>query len=202
MARGDRHRQGGFPARRRSEQREGGSLVHAAQCKAAAIILRVSAAPLLDEEHARFILLPGISMTASSRAAGNRAALGRVHGVRVAEDRRRVTLLLPGEQYPDLIDALRSTRAIAAVFSQPSTHRTIQLKGADAEVEALDAADLELARRCMENFVAELAAMHYDENLLRTAVWFDPEALVAVGFTPCAAFQQTPGPRAGAPLAA
>jgi hypothetical protein len=166
------------------------------------MILRVSAAPLLDEEHARFILLPGISMTASSRGAGNRAELGRVHGVRVAGDRRRVTVLLPGDQYPDLIDALRASRAIAVVFSQPSTHRTIQLKGADAEVGAPDAADRELARRCTEGFAAELAALRYDENVVRAALWFDPEALVAVGFTPCAAFQQTPGPRAGAPLAA
>ena len=166
------------------------------------MILRVSAAPLLDEEHARFILLPGISMTAASRAAGNRTELGRVHGVRVAHDRRRVTVLLPGEQYPGLIDALRASRAIAVVFSQPSTHRTIQLKGVDAGVEALGAGDLEAARRCMEGFSAELAVLRYDENMVRAAVWFDPDALVAVGFTPCAAFQQTPGPRAGAPLAA
>lgn len=166
------------------------------------MILRVSAAPLLDEEHARFILLPGISMTASSRTAGNRAELGRVHGVRVAEDRRRVTVLLPGEQYPDLIDALRASRAIAVVFSQPSTHRTIQLKGVDAGVEAPAAGDLELARRCMEGFVEALATLGYPETMVRTAVWFDPDALVVVGFTPCAAFQQTPGPRAGAPLAA
>ncbi|MGE3160475.1 MAG: hypothetical protein AB7K53_00320 [Burkholderiales bacterium] len=162
----------------------------------------MSDAPLLDEEHARFILLPGISMTASSRGAGNRPELGRVHGVRVAADRRRVTVLLPGEQYPDLIDALRASRAIAVVFSQPSTHRTIQLKGADAEAGAPAAADRELARRCTEGFAAELAALRYDESVVRAALWFDPQALVAVGFTPCAAFQQTPGPRAGAPLAA
>lgn len=133
------------------------------------MILRVSAAPLLDEEHARFILLPGISMTASSRGAGNRAELGRVHGVRVAEDRRRVTVLLPGEQYPDLVDALRASRAVAVVFSQPSTHRTIQLKGVDAEVEAPAAADRELAQRCTEGFAAELAALRYDENVVRAA---------------------------------
>jgi hypothetical protein len=166
------------------------------------MILRVSAAPLLDEEHARFILLPGISMTASSRGAGKRPELGRVHGCRVAADRSRVMVLLPGDQYPGLIEALRASRAVAVVFSQPTTHRTIQLKGLDAEVEAPAAADLELARRCTAGFVAELAALRYDESVVRAAVWFDPQALVAVGFTPCAAFQQTPGPRAGAPLAA
>jgi hypothetical protein len=166
------------------------------------MILGVSAAPLLDEEHARFILLPGISMTASSRAAGNRAELGRVHGCRAASDRRRVAVLLPGEQYPALVEALRASRAIAVVFSEPSTHRTIQLKGADAVLEPASDADRALALRWSEAFVAGLGALGYDETLVRAAVWCEPRALVAVGFTPCAAFQQTPGPRAGAPLAA
>jgi len=99
------------------------------------MILRVSAAPLLDEEHARFILLPGISMTASSRAAGNRAELGRVHGVRVAGDRRRVTVLLPGDQYPDLIDALRA---------QAKGADASEVLGADVNWEKMFAALLSL----------------------------------------------------------
>ena len=76
------------------------------------------------------------------------------------------------------------------------------LKGLDAEVGAPAAADLELARRCTEGFAAELAALRYDANVVRTALWFDPQSLMAASFTPSAAFQQTPGPRAGAPLAA
>jgi hypothetical protein len=165
------------------------------------MILRVSAAPLLDEEHARFILLPGISMTASSRGADNLPELGRVHGCRVAADRRRVTVLLPGDQYPGLIEALRASRAVAVVFSQPTTHRTIQLKGTDALVEPPAPGDAELAAQATDRFAAGLGALGYDETMVRTAVWFDAAALVAVTFTPCAAFQQTPGPRAGAPLA-
>lgn len=164
------------------------------------MISRVSAAPLLDAEHAGFILAPGISMTAASRAAGNRPELGRVHGCRVAPDRSRVTVLLPGDQYPALIDALRQSRAIAVVFSQPSTHRTIQLKGVDAAIEPLAGGDAALAPRWLEGFTAELAALGYDQTLVRAFVWCDPAALVAAAFTPCAAFQQTPGPRAGTPL--
>ena len=54
--------------------------------------------------------------------------------------------------------------------------------------------------RWIYGFVAELAALGYAEPLVRAFLWCDPAELVAVGFTPCAAFQQTPGPRAGLPL--
>lgn len=180
--------------------------MHAAQFKTTAIIARVAeptaARPILDAEHAAFILLPGISMTAASRGAGNLAELGRVHGCRVAPDRTRVTVLLPGDQYPGLVAALRTSRAIAVVFSQPSSHRTIQLKGRDAAVEPLAPGDAELAARATDDFTAGLGALGYNETTVRAVVWHDPAALVAVGFTPCAAFQQTPGPRAGTPLGA
>jgi hypothetical protein len=161
-----------------------------------------TARPILDAEHAAFILLPGISMTAASRGARNLPELGRVHGCRVSADRSRLTVLLPSDQYPGLIEALRASRAIAVVFSQPTTHRTIQLKGTDAALEPLAPGDAELAAQTTDTFAAGLGALGYNEAMVRTAVWYEPAGLVAIGFTPCAAFQQTPGPRAGAPLAA
>ena len=161
-----------------------------------------AARPILDAEHAAFILLPGISMTAASRGARNLPEAGRVHGCRVASDRSRVTVLLPADQYPALVEALRASRAIAVVFSQPSTHRTIQLKGKDAVVEAPAPGDAAVAAQATESFAVGLGALGYNEAVVRAGVWYEPTALVAVSFTPCAAFQQTPGPRAGAPLAA
>jgi hypothetical protein len=168
------------------------------------MILRMTAAhaapPLLDAEHAAFVLLPGISMTAASRSAGNRPVLGRAVGCRVAPDRSRVAVLIPADQNAALVDALRDSRAIAVVFSQPSTHRTIQLKGTDAAIEAPAADDRQRALSWTQGFVAELGAMGYAESMINAFLWCDPQALVAVSFTPCSAFQQTPGPGAGAPL--
>lgn len=166
------------------------------------MILRVTdaARPLLDAEHAAFVLLPGISMTAASRRTGNRPELARVLGCRLSADRSRVTVLLPAAQFPALVAAVRSSRVIAVVFSQPSTHRTIQLKGIDATIEPLADGDVAIAANWVDGFAAELTAMGYDETLVRAFVWSDPAELVAASFTPCAAFQQTPGPRAGMPL--
>jgi len=168
------------------------------------MILRMSAGtaapPLLDAEHAAFVLLAGISMTAASRGADNAPQLGRAVGCRVSADRARVTVLVPADQNPELVEALRASRAVAVVFSQPSTHRTIQLKGIDAVVEPAAPDDRERAARWSAAFVAELAALGYDARMVDAFLWCDPAGLVAVSFSPCAAFQQTPGPGAGAPL--
>jgi hypothetical protein len=166
------------------------------------MILLMNAPPLLDAEHAGFAARPGISMTVASRASGNLPVLGRALGCRVSSDRRRVTVLLPGDQLPELVAALRESGAIAVVFSEPATHRTIQLKGTDASLEAPAPGDAELGARWADGFVAELAPYGIGEPLVRALLWCEPAALLAVSFTPCAAFQQTPGPRAGAPLAA
>lgn len=169
------------------------------------MILRMSladaATPLLDAEHAAFIVRPGISMTVSSRAAGNLPELGRALGCRVSADRARVTVLLPGDQLPALVAALRASRAVAVVFSEPATHRTIQLKGTDASVGPTAPGDAELSARWADGLVGALGAYGVAEPLVRAFLWSEAGAMLAVGFTPCAAFQQTPGPRAGAPLA-
>jgi len=140
-------------------------------------------------------------MAAASCAAGNLPELGRALGCRVSPDRSRVTVLLPGDQLPALVAAVRSSRAVAVVFSEPATHRTIQLKGTDAALEPTAPGDAVLSARWTDGFVAELAAYGIVENLVRAFLWCEPGGMVAVSFTPCAAFQQTPGPRAGAPLA-
>ncbi len=74
---------------------------------------------VLDAEHAAFIVQPGISMSAASCSAGKVPRLGRLLGCRVASDRSRVAVLLPGDQLPELVQALRESGAIAVVFSEP-----------------------------------------------------------------------------------
>jgi hypothetical protein len=160
----------------------------------------MSGAPVLDAEHAAFVQRPGISITAASRTAANLPQLGRALGCRIAPDRGRVTILLPADQYAPLAQALRESRAIAVVFSEPATHRTIQLKGEDAAIEPVIEGDAERAARWSEDFVAGLAALGYSAQMVRSFLWCDPTGLVAVGFTPQAAFEQTPGPQAGMPL--
>jgi hypothetical protein len=140
------------------------------------------------------------SIHVASRNADNVASVARALGCRVADDVSRVTTFLWAAQARDVLADLQDCREVAVVFSRPSTHRTIQLKGEDACVGPLAPGDLERIGAYVEAFVQELSSIGYAEAIGRTLLAFDPADVVAVSFTPDAAFRQTPGPDAGAPL--
>lgn len=153
----------------------------------------------IDEPTTSFIE-SGVSILAASSDRENLPTIVRAVGCRVSRDRRKVTLLVP--PYEPLLAAVSATGTIAVTFTRPSTHQTIQLKGWDAERARTAENDPSIMRAYADAFVAELCPLGYAEDLVRAMVWCDPEALCAVGFGPTAAFQQTPGPNAGAPLKA
>ena len=157
------------------------------------------ALPLLDEEHAAFIQ-GGVSINAASSGPGNLPAVSRALGCRVSADRRRVTVFLAVSRSATLLEAISASRRIAVAFSLPSTHRTIQLKGTDAALAAIETGDHELAERYTRAFASDLAAAGYSEVVARTLLAHQRSDLAAVEFSPTAAFTQTPGPGAGAPL--
>ena len=127
--------------------------------------------------------------------------MARCTGCRIAPDRRTVTLILAATPGAALLDDVRRSGLIAAVFSQPSTHYTLQLKGTDARIVPLEPGDVELVQRYVDAFVAELTPFGYPEPFVRAFLGSMPDDLAAVHFTISAAFSQTPGPQAGAPLA-
>ena len=155
--------------------------------------------PLLDADPAAFIQ-SGVSIVVASRDAANMPRVARALGCRVSEDRRRVTVYLAAFQAAPLLAAIRAEGAIAVAFNLPSTHRAFQLKGADAAVVPLDRSDVERARRYVDAFSADIGLLGYAEVYGRALLWFDPAELTGVAFTPAAAFEQTPGPRAGVRL--
>jgi hypothetical protein len=152
----------------------------------------------MDRERAAF-LMSGVSIVASSRGANNAPAVARAGGCRVTPD-GRVAVFVAASQAAALLDAVRATGAIAVVFSEPSTHYSLQLKGADAVIEPLLPGDGALIERYAAAFAASLCPLGYSEQLVRAVVWASPEDFVALAFTPSRAFDQTPGPRAGAAL--
>ena len=56
----------------------------------------------------------------------------RGQGCMVARDRLTVTLLLSARRGREVLDALDAGSGIAAVFSRPATHATLQLKAGQA----------------------------------------------------------------------
>jgi len=155
---------------------------------------------ILDEKHAEFIAGPTASIAVASRDAHNVPSLFRVAACRVSADRRRVTLYVDQQLAASVIRDLRAGSPIAAVFSEPATHRTIQLKGDRADIGQATPADREHAREHFESIVTHIVALNYPESGVRCSFHFTPEQLVGLSFEPTAAYEQTPGPSAGARL--
>lgn len=153
---------------------------------------------MLNEQCANFI--PRFtSMSVAARDAHMRPVVGRALGCRVSADRRRLTLYLSGSREAQLLACLRENGMIALTVTRPTTHQTLQFKGRVLEIlPATDADRAEIAAY-RQSFVEELASVHYEAAFTR-AVLAGDEDCVAVTFEPTAAYDQTPGPKAGTVL--
>jgi hypothetical protein len=155
---------------------------------------------LIDEELAAF-LQSGVSVHAASRDERNVPCLARGVGCRVSADRRRLTIFLLAAQCGRMLRDFADSGAIAFFASQPSTHRTVQLKGADAKVGVPQPGDERHVECQREAFLRDLVGIGYDPSLPVTLLGGDWADAVAVTFTPTAVFAQTPGPNAGTLIA-
>jgi hypothetical protein len=141
------------------------------------------------------------SIIVASRNAANRPSLMRAVGMRLSARRDEVSVLLARSQSTQLLVDLAASGSIAVVFSEPSTHRTLQLKGGNARIETATDADLAVIGPYADNLAAELASVGIEERMARAMIAVDPADMVAVRFTPAEIYDQTPGPKAGAALA-
>jgi len=156
--------------------------------------------PLLDEDNAAFVQ-GGVSIVAASRGDDLVPSIGRASGCRVSADRLEVTIFVIQSHSVELIDDIRTSRRVAVVFSQPSTHRTLQLKADDAQLRSLRDDERVIVARYVDAFAREIGRLGHTDGQARAVFECRDDDLVAVQFTPDAAFEQTPGPRAGSPLA-
>lgn len=152
----------------------------------------------LDPELVRF-LTGGRSLNLAGAGPDGRPSQCRALGCRI--DGVGVTLFLSRHQGADFLRDVARSGAVAAVFSDPPTHRTLQLKGTDARQEPLAKGDAERVAAYRTAFVHSLLPLGYKEALIRALLDCPDHDLVALAFTPGAAFNQTPGAQPGAPLA-
>lgn len=157
--------------------------------------------PLVDVRHAAF-LQGGVSICIGACDRDLMPTLVRATGCRIAPDRCKVTVFLSATQGALVLRAIRDNGMVTAVFSEPSTHKTVQLKGRDAEIGGLQPGDIHIVERYRGAFSRELEPLGFEEILIRTLLACPPADLVSLSFTPCEAYSQTPGPKAGEPLQA
>ncbi|CAG0952971.1 hypothetical protein BURK1_00296 [Burkholderiales bacterium] len=155
-----------------------------------------AAASPLSAVQAQFIQ-GGVAMVVASSSAQRLPSQARAVGCSVSSDRRRVTMLLRRSQCAALLEDIARSRALAVVFCQPSTHRTLQIKARDAVAQPPASVDAAALSRQADGFHRELAPLGYSAEWTRALLGYAPDDLVAVSFTPLEIFSQTPGPRAG-----
>lgn len=136
-------------------------------------------------------------MTIAACDSNLRSALARATGCRMSPDLRVATVFVSATQAAPVLRCIRENGRIAAAFNQPSSHRTVQLKGKDARIDSLQYGDLEFIERYRNAFAWELAPLGFPEIQILTLLACAAEDIVAVRFTIDEAFSQTPGPKAG-----
>lgn len=151
---------------------------------------------VIGPEHAA-LMRRRVSVIAATCDAQHRPHLMRALGCRLAPDRRELTLFLSAGSSAELLDDLRANGRIAVVFSEPSTDRSLQLKGEGACIEPAAPGDAALVAHYVECFADEIAMLGFDRVLVKTMFRHAPDELVTVRFTPREAYEQTPGPQAG-----
>ena len=130
----------------------------------------------------------GVSVVAGTCGADGWPIAVHGCGCRIDETGAVRVLVQRGRCLPAL-DALAAGAGIAATFSRPTDHRSIQLKAGRAAVERQGAA-----------FRAVLEGVGFPTAFTAPFTDHDAADLAAIVFVPEEAFVQTPGPGAGSAL--
>lgn len=155
---------------------------------------------VLDADHVAFISGGAVSSAVAARDASNQPSLAKGLAVRVRSDRRTVEVFMDAQRSADVLRDLSAGSPVALVCSEPKSHRTIQLKGTSVRLEPIAPGDAQFVAAKVDAVVEHIVPLGYQEAALRAYFSFTRAALAKVVFEATAAFLQTPGPGAGAPL--
>lgn len=159
----------------------------------------MNAPVLLSPEHIAMVDR-GVSVIVASRDAALRPSIMRGVGSAISADGTQVTVFLRCSQSRQLMQDIEAGGGLAVVFSEPPTHRTLQLKARQASLRPASPTDQPQLAHYLASMQCELAQVGYGPEFAAAMLSAPLEDVVAVQFTPESAFDQTPGPRAGIPL--
>ncbi len=142
----------------------------------------------------------GVSVIVASRDQALRPSMMRAVGSEVASDGSAITVYVSRSQSRQLIQDVATSGHVAAVFSEPATHRTVQVKAGRATLRNAEAADAPVLARYLASMEHEIQRVGYAPPMTRAMLSHRLDDLVAIRFEPEQAFDQTPGPKAGALL--
>lgn len=140
----------------------------------------------------------GISVLVGSRDRLLVPEAIRGFGLRVEADGRELVVFVPDAWGRRTVANLRDNGRIAVAAARPMDHRSVQVKGSVVEIRPGDDDDRAALESYRERLVGHFGAIGFPPRILhRLDAWPCHTVRLAVE----ALFEQTPGPRAGAPLA-
>lgn len=144
----------------------------------------------------------GVSAIVSSCDAALRPSIMRAVGSTITPDGRSITVYLSRRQSRQLLQDVAANGRIAVVFSEPSSHRTLQVKAAGVRTRSALPSDQPLLQRYLAAMQEKITEVGFDHAFTRAMLAYQLDDVVAISFEPTQAFDQTPGPKAGASLSA
>ena len=151
---------------------------------------------LLDADRIAMVA-KGVSAIVASCSVALQPSIMRAVGSHLSADGRCVTVYLRRSQSRQLLQDIADTGRIAVVFSEPSTHHTLQLKAGQAQQRPATTDDLPVLQAYLRSMEHEVGLVGWGPHYVGAMLAAPLDDVVAVSFTPDAAFDQTPGPRAG-----
>lgn len=155
-------------------------------------------AGVLTEELAEFCQ-SGVSVVLGVSTISGQPIAGLALACRITSGGTMKIFLREPANVP-LLAALAGGAPIALTFSEPRTHRSIQVKADRARQVELETGDLELVARQVAFFESELVFINYTPRFAAYYCAYRDDELVALELMPRHAFVQTPGPGAGEQL--
>ncbi|HSV35418.1 MAG TPA: hypothetical protein VLI46_07665 [Ramlibacter sp.] len=142
----------------------------------------------------------GVSVIVGSRDLALRPSMMRAVGSDVAPDGSAITVYVSRRQSRQLIQDVAATGHVAVVFSEPASHRTLQVKATRAVLRNAEPQDGPVLARYLASMEHEIQRVGYGPPMTRAMLAYRLDDVVAIRFEPEQAFDQTPGPKAGASL--
>jgi hypothetical protein len=142
----------------------------------------------------------GVSVIVGSRDQSLRPSVMRAVGSHIAPAGDTITVFVGRRQSAQLVQDIAATGHVAVVFSEPATHRTVQVKATRATLRNAQASDEPILARYLASMEHEIQRVGIPPAKTRAMLAHRLDDLVAISFAPEQAFDQTPGPKAGALL--
>jgi hypothetical protein len=150
----------------------------------------------LAEEIATFVT-GGVAVVVATRDGDLRPQAGRGWGPLILPAGDAMTLCIGVPAGSRMRSNLEQGSPVVATFSQPTSYRTVQIKGDVLELGEPTAAQLARVEEHYDVLARETEQVGFSRELLRRLM---DRALVAVTFSARELYDQTPGVNAGARL--